>query len=472
MRKLTLVAIVSCLVVSSVNDARAEDTATQIAKGYYEEGQNLYIQEKYAEAAQKFLKAYEYKNHPAFLFNIAVCYEKHRDFANALANYDKYIKTAGDTPDAPVVKARIKLIRQHLSTPTTQSTTGRPLAGPKLAPIKTKGLVIITSNPEGAAIYLNDEKQGVFTRTPFTGSLEPGTYTFILSLKGYRKVRKTVTVRDDRVKELHFEMTEEQTLGWIEIRSNVPGAKIYMDKKDVGSIGQTPYSGYQRPGLRKVIVERPGYEPFVKTIKLIAGKTLLINAQLRQVSYGWLKITGRTTVGAVVKVNGKLIKCEGYPCRTKLPKGTHRIEMEREGFKPYLKEKVDIHQAEEVQLAIRLNPSPSRVKAWVSFGFAGALLAGGIVSGVISSNQSGSLEDDIAAGRVYDSGDPRFLKGKITALVADGLFAASAIVAGLGFYYLFRNVGPDSFGEIRRTNVSFTPVLSPEMAGVTGKVRF
>ena len=116
-------------------------------------------------------------------------------------------------------------------------------------------------------------------------------------------------------------------------------------------------------------------------VKIAAGDVHDVDARLKKVTFGWLKVTGQSTQGAKIKVNGKPITCEEHPCRTKLSEGTYKVELERDGYKAYTHD-LKVTQATETQLAVRLNPKPSRVKAYVSFGVAAALLGGAIAAGV------------------------------------------------------------------------------------------
>lgn len=471
MRFLSRFSLLLALMLASA-PALAQDQALEQAKQHFDEGQNLYLRGKYTEAAEQFLAAYQVKGYPAFLFNVAVCFEKNRDFAKALSYYERYLKEDPHSQDRSLVLKRIAGIRLHLNPPGTASQpTSQPREVPDLPPVKTKGLVVIETEPEGAAIYLEDKNKGIFTRTPYTGSLPPGRHTVIIELKRYRTKRKTINVRQDQMIYLFFSLALERNRGWIEVKANVPSADVYIDSKDVGTVGRTPYSGWLQPGKHKVIVERNGYATFTKEIEITAGDVHALSARLKKVSYGWLKVTGQTTKGATIKVNGKPVECKEYPCRTQLAQGSYSVELERKGFKQY-KHTLNVTQASETQLAVRLNPKPSRVDAYISFGVAAALLGGAIASGVISKNRKDDLEADLEAGRIYDSSDSRILEGKITSVVANSLFALSGVVGALGVYYLFRNVGPDSYGETRVNKIAIEPALGPSSAGLYGKVRF
>ena len=172
----------------------AQDAGLQQAKQDFDDGQNLYLQSKYSDAADKFLAAYRKKPFPAFLFNAGVCYEKNRDFMKALTYYERFLKADPHSADKTNVQERIDIIREYLNPPEKDAkgvAVPKPIT-PNLPAIETKGLVVIESNPEGAAIYLDERTKGIFTRTPYTGSLPPGQHQIELEMKGFDPVPKNV----------------------------------------------------------------------------------------------------------------------------------------------------------------------------------------------------------------------------------------------------------------------------------------
>ncbi|MBK6848871.1 MAG: PEGA domain-containing protein [Proteobacteria bacterium] len=486
-RGLSLALLLAALLAPGA--AGAQDSATQQAKDHFDEGQNLYLQGDFLAAALRFRSAYEAKPFSAFLFNVAVCYEKNKDFQRALEFYERFLAAEPHSQDHKMVEARIGAIRSYLSPPVpveapstdkassaTSQPTSQPVqpvqpALPTLPPVQPKGLVVIESAPEGAAIYLGDKKNGIFTRAPYTGSLPPGQQTLIIELKDFTTVRKTVSVRTDRLTYLYFALTPQRNLGWIEVKGNIPGASVFFDQRQFGAVGHTPYSGYLLPGRRKVVVAREGYADFERQVNVVAGQTHVVNFTLEPVRHGWLRVTGRTTRGAQIRVDGRLVTCSGTPCRAEITVGDHRVRLEREGFKAY-ETRISVSKAEEVQLAVRLNPEPSRTKAYVSFGMAAALLGVGVGAAIVSNKRKDGLEADIKGGALIDRSDRRFLEGRVAAVVADSLFALGGVVGVLGVYYLVRNEGPDSYGETETRRVALTPVLGPTFAGVTTEVRF
>ncbi len=101
-----------------------------------------------------------------------------------------------------------------------------------------------------------------------------------------------------------------------------------------------------------------------------------------------------------------------------------------------------------------------------------AFTIGAIITGVMSNGHYDSIQQDLDNGSIYQSSDSRVTSGKVTAIISNSLWGLTAITAGLGVYYFFRDVGPASYGEVKNTKIAITPALSPQMAGVLGKVRF
>ena len=87
------------------------------------------------------------------------------------------------------------------------------------------------SYPEGARVTMDDNYIG---KTPLTlPSVKPGVHTLKAELPGYAPVFKTVVMENGG--EITEEFKFESILGWIEVTTTPPGAKILLDGKAVGS---------------------------------------------------------------------------------------------------------------------------------------------------------------------------------------------------------------------------------------------
>ena len=91
--------------------------------------------------------------------------------------------------------------------------------------------LLAISYPEGARLTLDDNYVG---KTPLTLSpIKPGVHTLKAELAGYAPIFKTVVMENGG--EVTEEFKFESILGWIEVVTTPPGAKILLDGKAVGA---------------------------------------------------------------------------------------------------------------------------------------------------------------------------------------------------------------------------------------------
>jgi outer membrane receptor for ferrienterochelin and colicins len=480
MRSVGLAVVIGLLLSSGAGAAPKRDRALEQAKQHFDEGQTLFAAGSYTEAAAAFQKAYDNKPFAAFLFNIAVCHERKGDLPRALELFQRYLDADPKGTDRAVVVARMEALRRQLAAPASSQPSSQP-AAPELPKLQVKGVVAIVSEPPGASIYLDNKQHSAFARTPYLGPLPAGRHTIIIELRKYKPRERTESINPEHFYTFSFDLAPDYHNGWVEVSTNAPGADVYFDDR-TRSRGRTPYSGFLPPGQHTLYLERRGYQPVSKVVQIAVGEARELSLPMEKVPFGWLRVTGETTRGAKVLVDGKPIAC-GTPCQAELAPGQYNIEVRRKGFKSY-KERLRVQQAAETQFLVRLMPAPPRTKAYVSFGMSGAFLIGGIVCAALSQTRADQVQLT-TPGRPVDSGDSRFFTGRVLAITADSLFALAAISGGLGFYYMFRNEGPDSYGETRdhkvadsttpsaaRTRVTVLPSVGPGGIGVAGTVRF
>src|SRR5437763_8927773 len=93
------------------------DKSLGTAKEAFESAQSAFVRGEYLVAAERFLSAYEHKPYPAFLFNVAVSYEKARQLEKARDYFTKYLDKDPNASDAAQVKLRLDVINQLLAPP-------------------------------------------------------------------------------------------------------------------------------------------------------------------------------------------------------------------------------------------------------------------------------------------------------------------------------------------------------------------
>jgi hypothetical protein len=498
-----LLAVAASLVTAS--RARAAEEATPDrglteAKDAFEAAQTAFVRGEYDAAAAKFLEAYERKPYPAFLFNVAVSYEKAKQFEKAKQYFVRYLEVDPNASDAAQVKLRLDVIAQLLAPPPpppapvvaplpgTPPVPGAPVPGapapavpgapapapaalapaPVLSDIDTKGLIVIDSKPQGATIYLNDKRSGPFGKTPWHGSLESKPVRLILESKGFKPEERAISPRSDKLIDVYIALSEEHYLGWIEIISNVPGADVFIDRKDIGAIGRTPYTGQLKPGKHTIYLERFGWQATQQEIDVPPGTATQHTIPMQVSQAGWIAITGRTTQGGRLIVDEKF-SC-ATPCRAEAAPGKHKIRVEKKGMEDYETD-VELGRGIETFIEVQMSPRPPRTRA-ISTGIVALVILGaGAYVGHLSQESKDGLTNDINNHQLIDNNDSRFLKGKVEAIGADVLFGLGAIVAATAVYTFFEH-GPDSTGVTEHKTISFAPVFGPDGAGLAFSGRF
>jgi hypothetical protein len=485
-----LLAVVALLGTPAIAKAAEDspDKALSDAKEEFQTAQNFFVRGEYEAAAGKFLEAYNRKAYPAFLFNVAVSYEKAKQLEKAKEYFEKYLQEDPNASDAAQVKLRLDVIGKLLAPPAAPVTpppaagtapateTPAPPAAPAAAPppvpvlpeIDTKGLVVIDSKPQGATIYLNDKRAGAFGTTPWHGSLESKPVRLILESKGFKAEERSISPRSDKLVDVYIALSEEHYLGWIELVSNVIGADVYIDRKDIGAIGRTPYTGQLKPGKHTIFLEKFGWQPLQQEIDVPAGTATQHTLTMQPTQAGWVSVTGRGTVGGRLFVDDKP-GCD-TPCRAEVAPGKHKIRVEKKGFEDY-ELTLEVGRGVETTIEVSMSPRPPRGHAITSSVLALVFIGGGAYVGSLAKSNKDAINNDIKSGALIDNTDSRFTTGKIEAITADVLFGVGAIIAATAIYGFFEH-GPDSTGVVEHRNISLAPTFGPEGTGLALWGRF
>jgi hypothetical protein len=471
----------------------APDKELRLAKESFEAAQTAFVREEYEKAADQFLKAFEHKPYPAFLFNAAVAFEKAKRLDQAKEYFERYLSADAGASDAAQVRARVDAITKLLAPPPpppppppapeaaapgSPAAPGAPAApvapaappaeAPPLPTLLTKGLVVIDSKPQGATIYLNDKKAGPFGKTPWHGSLDPKPVRLILESKGFKPEERSVTPQPDKLIDVYIALSEEHYLGWIEVTSNAVGAQVYIDRKDIGAVGRTPFTGHLKPGKHTIYVEKQGFVALEKTIDVKPGTATQYDWTLEKSNSGWINVAGREAPGAKVFIDGKL-SCTA-PCRTEVQPGRRKVVVEKDGMEDYSTE-LEVARTTETTLDIQFSPRPPKTRAISSAVTAVVILGAGFYVGHLAQENRDHLNADIKAGLPIDNTDPRFLHGKLEAIGADVLYGIGALVALSAIGSLFSH-GPDSTGVVDHKSLGLAPTFGTDGGGVAAFGRF
>ncbi len=131
--RLLLVALLS--VAPAVAGAQGD---TDLAKGYYKLGVELYNRADYEEALAQFQKAYKHSGKAALFHNIARCNESLGKHEEAVKYYERFLEE-GKPDNAEVIKARIanlkRLIKKKNKPPVPVSQPVKPASQPVAKPV-------------------------------------------------------------------------------------------------------------------------------------------------------------------------------------------------------------------------------------------------------------------------------------------------------------------------------------------------
>jgi len=466
-------------IVATATTASAQDASLKKAQEAFDQAQVQYLQGNFDEAAEGFKAAYEARAFPQFLYNIGASYhmkgKKAADvdaYTKAVDYYKRYLAEDPKAADKDKVERSFDVLTGEIERlakePPPEGTTGTtPTASAaveQLGDAKIRGLVVIESEPQGATIYLDGKEKGEHAKTPWSGSLE-GEKTYLVEKRGYKSKEGRISGDPNRLLVLQIVLSEEDYLGWVEIKSNVPGADVYMDDKTVGAIGKTPYSGNFKPGKHTFWVAADGYDEFQSEIEVIAGEAHEVSAQLKGAPVGYLNLRGTGIDKSEILVDGKVL-CQRGPCRKPVKEGTHTVTVRRPGYKPYTA-RVDVQARTEISVRASLAKKPGRGDAIAAYVASGIFAGAGVYLGLQAKKLEGQIQDDIDAGNPPpDDDDPRLQRGKIFAISADAAFAVSGLVALTAVYYTFRDKGAPSTGQIDVRAIALEPVIGPGYAGL------
>jgi hypothetical protein len=434
-----------------------------LAKVYMEEGQEHYLAGRYNEASITFMKGYSVIPLSAFLFNTAVCYEKMAMAKHAAEMFERYLDAEPDAPDKDKILERIASLEEAAKTQPEPEPIPEPPKvvvekipcgekgqppcegegqTPPSAASEMKSMINVRTTPAGARVVITayPDIPVVDGTSPLAQSTAPGKYVISVEHPKYKTAETVLDVKGGNIYVVVVEMSQGAFLGYLNVRTSKPGAKVYIDDKKAGSRGDTPMGLSIPAGEHKVWVELPGFKPLEKTVEVGIGEEATVTLELERVDFGLLVVKSNVDGSVIVD------KAKGSPGATPfkldLPAGTHHVLVGAKGMKP-VKKNVSIDKGMQTTLLVRLNPRPKKMSAWISFGLMAACVTAGAVLAHYANVTHDALDRDASAGTLTE-GDGRIGRGLGLSIGADVSFVMAGIFGALGIVYLVRDKLPDS----------------------------
>ncbi|MEQ8225266.1 MAG: PEGA domain-containing protein, partial [Candidatus Eremiobacterota bacterium] len=137
------------------------------------------------------------------------------------------------------------------------------------------GKLVIKSSPDGAIVYINENKSG---KTPYNKEHNPGKYTVKLQKKNYAVFKQEVTIEEEKTKQLSIEL--KPLPGSISIKGAPRGATVLLDGKEKGSIPCV--INKISTGTHVLDVKQEGYNTYNSKIKVSAGEKVSLDITLTE----------------------------------------------------------------------------------------------------------------------------------------------------------------------------------------------
>lgn len=124
----------------------------------------------------------------------------------------------------------------------------------------------------------------------------------------------------------------QQSVALLEVKSDPPGALVYLNRKDLGDRGAAPQTLALAPGTYTVLVDLPGYEePQPQKVEVRVGAEKSVSFKLTRVT-GTVKLVGADGADVRLDTDDAPVLCKA-PCTFLSPPGQHTLVLDKAGFR-------------------------------------------------------------------------------------------------------------------------------------------
>jgi len=478
---LLLLALLAAFATAAWGQAKeAPGKRLEAIRAEMDKGQGLFVAGNYAGAAEVFEAGYAAYPYSAFLFNAGVCYQKQNDVDRALAKFKEYVKADPNAPDLDKVQQRIVALEAAkaaalaaAAVPTGDAgATADGGIGAGATPIalpsgddqsSMKSLVVIETEPDGAPLRIYQRldpnarftlgaaenpgwKEVAATHAPANLTLDVGQYQVVVEkFRDFNASEAAMTVSPGHVHQLKANLSQGKFMAFLRVSSNVIGAHVWIDDKTKQRLwGDTPHGELVLGGKHDVLVEAPGFEPFVSSVELEHGEQKELEVRLERVHYGVLRIDASAPVVKVrIDDQPKGVWHTGAePLDVRFEAGEHKLTVLSDGRKTF-EGKIVVPRGQIAPLHVKMIPKYPRGAAWTQAVIGAAFLGASIYAGIESNRLYEDLKSDRVSGNLEGS-DERATRGKWLAGGADAGFVVAGVLGALSTYNFIKDPLPES----------------------------
>jgi hypothetical protein len=192
----------------------------------------------------------------------------------------------------PVQTAEPQTVQEEPAAPSKARNPKKKATAPAVIP----GQLAIDSMPEGAQVQVDGKTDASYV-TPFAlTNVQPGQHTITFSKAGYSTDTRTVNVASAYRATVSGRLA--QLMATLVVKSDPPGANIYVDGRDVGA--KTPAQVSVDKGQHVVLVRMSGYIDETMSTQFALGQTFNFSPTLRSLG----NADNIKTVGKMSKLFG------------------------------------------------------------------------------------------------------------------------------------------------------------------------
>ncbi len=279
-------------------DASGTDLAAE-ADLHFQWGVEAYRKGQYRQALHHLMLSQRLAPNPSAIFNIARTYERMGEPAEAWRYYRMYVGLVDEGPAFERSQEALQKLRGELA------------------------LVEITSDPEGAEVYLDRENLGLRGQTPLVLAVPPGEHTVLLDAAGHDRGESKVTaVLGETVTQT---ISLQAHASRLQLEGAPEGAQVWLGERLLGTVpGLIPVPA----GPRELTVRAPGFDDATVRVDLAPDEVRTRMVELVP-HEGTLEVTG-VEPGAEVWVDGQSV---GFvPLVVTVSEGQVQLTVHKDGF--------------------------------------------------------------------------------------------------------------------------------------------
>ncbi|MCD6497722.1 MAG: PEGA domain-containing protein, partial [Deltaproteobacteria bacterium] len=217
-------------------------------------------------------KALEAKHHPSIIFNIGQCHRQLENWKKALFSYQLFLSERPNASNRTEVEQWIAAMKAAIA---KQQAANAP------------GKVSITSTPSGATIHVDQPTGRPAGTSPAVLTLKQGAHVLFLSLAGYQRVQRFITVKANKIAAINFALPKKvaaSTVGRISVTTTPSGATIHVDNPTGKPAGTSPMVLSLRHGEHVLFFTMAGHRNVQRVVKVKPNAIVAVDVTIAPIA--------------------------------------------------------------------------------------------------------------------------------------------------------------------------------------------